>query len=179
MKKIGILGSTGSVGLNTLQVVRDQKDSFQVVVLAAGSNDALLEEQIREFRPELVALADETRGKSLGEKFKDQATRVVWGEEGLHIAATWENMEQVLFAIVGSQGLKPLADAIQAGKDVAIANKEPLVMAGSLIQELVSQHKVQLTPVDSEHSAIWQCLEGRAREDVKRILLTASGGAFF
>lgn len=179
MKRIGILGSTGSIGVNALQVVRDQKDFFRVTVLAAGSNIKLLEEQAREFKPELVALADSEQGPILAKKLEGEKVRVVWGEEGLLLAATWENMEQVLFSIVGAKGLKPLCEAIQAGKDVAVANKEPMVIAGPLIQELVAKHRVHMIPVDSEHSAIWQCLEGHQREDVKRIHLTASGGPFF
>jgi 1-deoxy-D-xylulose-5-phosphate reductoisomerase len=179
VKKIGILGSTGSIGLNALQVVRDQKESFRVTVLAAGSNEKLLEEQAREFRPELVALADSEKGPALAKKLEGEKIRVVWGEEGLLTAATWDNMEQVLFAIVGSRGLKPLCEAIQAGKDVAVANKEPMVIAGPLIQKLVAKHRIHLIPVDSEHSAIWQCLEGHRKEDLRRVHLTASGGPFF
>jgi len=178
MKRIGILGSTGSIGVNALQVVRDQKDFFRVTVLAAGSNIKLLEEQAREFKPELVAVADSEQGPLLARKLEGEKVRVVWGEEGLLTAATWENMEQVLFSIVGAKGLKPLCQAIQAGKDVAVANKEPMVIAGPLIQELVAKHRVHMIPVDSEHSAIWQCLEGHQREDVKRVHLTASGGPF-
>jgi len=178
MKTIGILGSTGSIGLNALQVVRDQKDSFRVTVLAAGSNEKILEEQAREFKPELVALAGSSRGPLLAQRLKDENIRVVWGEEGLLLASTWENMEQALFSIVGAKGLRPLCEAIQAGKDVAVANKEPMVIAGPYIQELVAKHQVHLVPVDSEHSAIWQCLEGHSKEEVKRIHLTASGGPF-
>jgi 1-deoxy-D-xylulose-5-phosphate reductoisomerase len=179
MKRIGIFGSTGSIGQSTLEVVRDQKEHFQVVVLVAGTNDQLLEAQARTWKPELVALADETRGRQLADRLQDENCRVVWGEEGLMMAAAWETMDQALFSIVGAQGLLPICEAISAGKDVAVANKEPLVMAWPVISELLKKHKTQLIPVDSEHSAVWQCLEGHNRSDLKKIHLTASGGPFF
>ncbi len=178
MKRVGIFGSTGSIGINALQVIRDNPQFFKVTVLAAGSNDKLLLKQALEFRPEVIVIKDSEKAEELTSRLKKEKIRVVSGEEGLILAAAWEKTDQLLFSIVGSEGLLPLCEAIKAGKRVAVANKEPLVMAGRYIQDLVKRHNTQLIPVDSEHSAIWQCLEGHQHKDVRKIHLTASGGPF-
>ncbi len=176
MKKIAILGSTGSIGTSTAKVVQHLPEAFQVVALAAHSNIELLAEQIRLFKPEIVAVYDVEKGAELKKVFPNQ--KIVTGEKGLEEAATHHSVEFVVMAIVGSQALKPTLSAIEAGKQIGLANKEVLVAAGELITRLSKAKGVPLIPIDSEHSALFQCLEGRKLEDVGRLILTASGGPF-
>lgn len=177
MKKIAILGSTGSIGTQTLEVVRENKD-IEVLGLAAGSNIKLLEEQIREFKPRLAAVWKEEKAKELRENIKDLNVKVVSGMEGLIELAVLEEAEILVTAIVGMIGIRPTIEAIKAGKDIALANKETLVTAGHIIMPLAKEHNVAILPVDSEHSAIFQSLQGSNRSELHKILLTASGGPF-
>ncbi len=177
MKKISILGSTGSIGTQTLEVVREQKD-IQVVGLAAGKNIQLLEEQIREFKPQVVCVAELEDAKKLAAEVFDVSVKIVNGMEGLIEVATLEEAEIVVTAVVGMMGIKPTIAAIEAKKHIALANKETLVTAGHIIMPLAKEHGVHILPVDSEHSAIYQCLQGNDKRDVYKIYLTASGGPF-
>ena len=177
MKKIAILGSTGSIGTQTLEVVRYNKD-IQVTALAAGSNVKLLEEQIREFKPRLACLWDEEKAKELRAAVADMDVKVASGMEGRMEAAVSPEADLVVTAVVGMIGIRPTIAAMEAGKDIALANKETLVTAGHLIIPLVKEKKVRLLPVDSEHSAIFQCLNGEHGNKIEKILLTASGGPF-
>ena len=177
MKKIAILGSTGSIGTQTLEVVRENKD-IEVLGLAAGNNIKLLEEQIREFKPRLAAVWKEEKAKELRENIKDLNVKVVSGMEGLIELAVLEDTEILVTAIVGMIGIRPTIEAIKAGKDIALANKETLVTAGHIIMPLAKEHHVSILPVDSEHSAIFQSLQGSNRKELHKILLTASGGPF-
>lgn len=177
MKKISILGSTGSIGTQTLEVVRENKD-LKVVGLAAGRNISVLEKQIREFRPEIVAVWDEDIAKQLSVLVADLNVKVVAGMDGLIEAAAAEAADLVVTAVVGMIGIRPTIAAIEAGKDIALANKETLVTAGHLIIPMARQYGVKILPVDSEHSAVFQCLQGEAQQQVHKILLTASGGPF-
>ena len=177
MKKIAILGSTGSIGTQTLEIVREQKD-ICVTALAAGKNIRLLEEQIREFRPSLVCVGDEEKAAELKRNIADLSVRVVTGMEGLIEVAVEPESEILVTAIVGMIGIRPTIAAIEAGKTIALANKETLVTAGHLIIPLAKKHKVQILPVDSEHSAIFQSLQGNEGNRIHKILLTASGGPF-
>lgn len=177
MKKIAILGSTGSIGTQTLEVVRENKD-IEVVGLAAGNNIRLLEEQIREFHPKTVAVWSEERAKELRKKVKDIDVKVVSGMEGLIELSVMEESEILVTAIVGMIGIRPTIEAIKAGKDIALANKETLVTAGHIIMPLAKEHRVSILPVDSEHSAIFQSLQGGQEKALHKILLTASGGPF-
>lgn len=177
MKKIAILGSTGSIGTQTLEIVREQKD-IEVTALAAGANAALLEEQIREFSPKLAALWEEGAAASLRERVKDLPVKVVSGMEGLLEIATMPEAEILVTAIVGMLGIRPTIAAIEAGKAIALANKETLVTAGHLIMPLAEEKHVPILPVDSEHSAIFQSLHGEQGNKISKILLTASGGPF-
>ncbi len=177
MKKIAILGSTGSIGTQTLEIVREQKD-IEVTALAAEANAALLEEQIREFSPKLAALWEEGAAASLRERVKDLPVKVVSGMEGLLEIATMPEAEILVTAIVGMLGIRPTIAAIEAGKAIALANKETLVTAGHLIMPLAEEKHVPILPVDSEHSAIFQSLHGERGNKISKILLTASGGPF-
>ena len=177
MKKIAILGSTGSIGTQTLEVVRENKD-IEVLGLAAGKNIELLEQQIREFHPVCVAVWSEGKAEELKVKIADTDTRVVTGMEGLIEIATLEKTEILVTAIVGMIGLRPTIAAIQAGKDIALANKETMVTAGHLIMPMAKEYNVRILPVDSEHSAIFQSLQGNKGNPIHKILLTASGGPF-
>ena len=177
MKKIAILGSTGSIGTQTLEVVRENKD-IKVLGLAAGKNIELLEQQIREFHPVCVAVWNEGKAEELKVKIADTDTRVVTGMEGLIEIATLEKAEILVTAIVGMIGLRPTIAAIQAGKDIALANKETMVTAGHLIMPMAKEYNVRILPVDSEHSAIFQSLQGNKGNPIHKILLTASGGPF-
>lgn len=176
MKKISILGSTGSIGKNTLEVVRHLKGEFQVVALAAHSSVDLMEEQVREFSPSLVALFDDKRAFELQKRLPH--CKVVAGMEGLREVASHEDAELVVSALAGSVGLSPTLAAIEAGKTVALANKEVLVAAGELVMKRAKEKKVSIIPIDSEHSAIFQCLHGQNKEEIRRIILTSSGGPF-
>ena len=177
MKKIAILGSTGSIGTQTLEVARNNGD-LEIVSLAAGSNVKKLEEQIREFHPRLVAVWTEEKAKELRAAVKDLDVKVVSGMDGLIEVCTLPEAEIVVTAIVGMIGIVPTIAAMKAGKDIALANKETLVTAGHIIIPLAKETGVQILPVDSEHSAIFQCLHGENRSQLKKILLTASGGPF-
>ncbi len=177
MKKIGILGSTGSIGTQTLEVVRENRD-IEVTALAAGRNIRLLEEQIREFSPRIAAVWDEKMAEELKGKVKDLPVKIVSGMDGLIEVSTYWEMEILVTAIVGMIGIRPTIEAIKAGKDIALANKETLVTAGHLIMPLAKEKEVSILPVDSEHSAIFQSLQGCRHQEVKKILLTASGGPF-
>lgn len=177
MKKIAVLGSTGSIGTQTLEVVRAQKD-IEVTALAAGSNITRLEEQIREFHPEIVCVWEEKKAKELALTVSDLPVKVVCGMEGLIAAAVETDAEIVVTAIVGMIGIRPTIAAMEAGKDIALANKETLVTAGHIIMPLAKEKGVKILPVDSEHSAIFQSLNGEDKNAVHKILLTASGGPF-
>lgn len=177
MKNIAILGSTGSIGTQTLEVVREQGD-IRVTALAAGSNIELLERQIREFKPSLVCVWDEEKAKELAVSIRDMNTKVTSGMDGLLEVAVEPQAEIVVTAIVGMIGIRPTIAAMNAGKDIALANKETLVTAGHLIMPLAEEKKVRILPVDSEHSAIFQCLNGENKNRIHKILLTASGGPF-
>ena len=177
MKKIAILGSTGSIGTQTLEIVREQKD-IRVVAIAAGSNIALLEQQMREFSPALVSVWDEKKASELRVKTADLKTKIVSGMEGLLEVATLPESEILVTAIVGMLGIRPTIAAIESSKDIALANKETLVTAGHIIMPLAKKHGVSILPVDSEHSAIFQSLQGAAGNRAAKILLTASGGPF-
>lgn len=177
MKKIAILGSTGSIGTQTLEVVRENGD-IEVLALAAGNNIELLEKQIREFHPKLAAVWSEERAKELRDRVKDLDVKVVSGMDGLLEVAVVPGSEILVTAIVGMIGIRPTIEAIKAGKDIALANKETLVTAGHIIMPLAKEHHVAILPVDSEHSAIFQSLQGGQRKALHKILLTASGGPF-
>src|ERR1700730_10130754 len=178
MKAISILGSTGSVGVTTLDVVGRFSDRFRVVAMAAGSNLDLLTEQVKRFHPELVSVATPELAHELAPRLRGERVTIVHGLEGALAVATHPDAQLVMSALVGAMGLQPTLAAIKAGKDIAFANKEVLVSAGELITAAVRAHRVRLLPVDSEHNAIFQCLEGRGRDSLKRIILTASGGPF-
>ena len=177
MKKIAILGSTGSIGTQTLDIVREQGD-IQVVAMAAGSNISLLEAQMREFRPSLVSVWDEKKASELRTNTKDLGIKIVSGMEGLLEVSVIPDSEILVTAIVGMLGIRPTIAAIRAGKKIALANKETLVTAGHIIIPLAKEYKVPILPVDSEHSAIFQSLQGAGDNRISRILLTASGGPF-
>lgn len=177
MKKIGILGSTGSIGTQTLEVVRTNKD-IEVTALAAGSNIELLEQQIREFHPKFAAVWDEKKAAELKLRVKDLDIRIGSGMDGLMEAATEPLSEILVTAVVGMIGIRPTIAAMKAGKDIALANKETLVTAGHIIMPLAKEMGVQILPVDSEHSAIFQSLNGERKNQIHKILLTASGGPF-
>ena len=177
MKKIALLGSTGSIGTQTLDVVRNQGD-IQVTAMAAGSNIALLEKQIREFHPSIAAVWDEKKALELKAKVADLPVKVVSGMDGLLEAATEKEAQIVVTAVVGMIGIRPTIAAMEAGKDIALANKETLVTAGHIIMPLAEKLGVKILPVDSEHSAIFQSLNGEHGNKIHKILLTASGGPF-
>lgn len=177
MKKIAILGSTGSIGTQTLEVVRANGD-IGVVALTAGKNIDLLEKQIREFRPKFAAIWKEKDAKELKERLTDIHCEIGFGMEGLIQAAVIAEADVVVTAVVGMIGIEPTVAAIEAEKDIALANKETLVCAGHIIMPLAKEKKVQILPVDSEHSAIFQCLQGNENNPIEKILLTASGGPF-
>ena len=177
MKKIAILGSTGSIGTQTLEVVRENKD-IEVLGLAAGNNIELLEKQIREFHPKLVAVWTEEKAKELRSRIQDMDVRITAGMDGLIEVSILPETEILVTAIVGMIGIRPTIEAIKAGKDIALANKETLVTAGHIIMPLAKECGVSILPVDSEHSAIFQSLQGGQHQAIKKILLTASGGPF-
>jgi 1-deoxy-D-xylulose-5-phosphate reductoisomerase len=178
MKTIAVLGSTGSVGVTTLDVVSRFGDRFRVGAMAAGRNIKLLAEQIRRFRPQLVSVADRETACGLKELLGNHQVEIMTGMEGAIAVATVSEAELVVSALVGALGLRPTLRAIEAGKDIAFANKEVLVVAGEVVTRAAQANQVRLLPVDSEHNALFQCLEGRQRSAVKRIILTASGGPF-
>ena len=177
MKDISVLGSTGSVGTQTLEVALANPDKLKIVALAANSNDKLMEEQINIFNPAIVTLSDEGAAKRLRSRYSGK-TQILAGEEGLQAVATYAGADTVLASMVGYAGLRPTLEAIRSGKNIALANKETMVAAGSIVMEAVKKYGVSLTPVDSEHSAIFQALQGNKHKEVKRLLVTASGGPF-
>ncbi len=177
MRRVAVLGSTGSIGVQTLEVVGAFADRFEVTALAAGRNVAVLAEQVRRFRPKLVSVADAEGARVLEERLGPGMVEIAVGEDGLDAVATHPS-DVVVAGLVGAVGLRPVLAAIRAGRDVALANKEVLVMAGALVRRELREQGVALLPVDSEHSAIFQALQGQRREDVARIVLTASGGPF-
>lgn len=178
MKRIAVLGSTGSIGTQTLEVARANGD-IEIAALAAGRNIELLEAQIREFSPKVCGVFDEKKAGELKMRVRDTETRIVSGMEGLLEIAAMDGYEILVTAVVGMIGIRPTVAAIKAGKDIALANKETLVTAGHLIIPLAAEHQVRLLPVDSEHSAIFQCLNGEQGNKIEKILLTASGGPFY
>jgi 1-deoxy-D-xylulose-5-phosphate reductoisomerase len=179
MKKIAILGSTGSIGCSSLRVIERHPAAYQVVALAAGKNMELLAEQVRRFRPLEVAVLGDEEAEDLEKRLDGgHRTEIVSGRDGFRHLATLEEADTVISAITGAAGLVPTYEAIRAGKNIALANKETMVMAGPLVIEEVKRREVTLLPVDSEHSAIFQCLQGHPRDDVRGIILTASGGPF-
>ena len=177
MKKIAILGSTGSIGTQTLEIVDEQRD-IEVVALSAGGNIDLLEKQMRKYKPKLVSVWEEAKAKELRENTRDLGIPVCYGMEGLIETATITESEILVTAIVGMLGIRPTIAAIKAGKKIALANKETLVTAGHIIMPLAKEYKVPILPVDSEHSAIFQSLQGAGTNKIHKILLTASGGPF-
>ncbi len=178
MKKLVILGSTGSIGTQTLEIVKDKKGDFGVLALAAYSNVDLMEMQIREFKPSFAVLFDESAASKLKEKVSDTDTKVLSGMDGLLEISTLDECDMLVAAMVGMIGIQPTIAAVKAGKDIALANKETLVTAGHIIIPLCKENNVNLYPVDSEHSAIYQCLKAQDKKMVDKILLTASGGPF-
>ena len=177
MKKIAILGSTGSIGTQTLEVARHNGD-IQVLGLTAGSNIRLLEKQIREFAPVAVSVMDEDKARDLAVRVRDTDTKVLSGMDGMMKVAALKDTEMLVTAVVGMIGIRPTIEAIRAGKDIALANKETLVTAGHIIMPLAREYGVSILPVDSEHSAIFQCLHGESARSLRKLLLTASGGPF-
>lgn len=177
MKNISLLGSTGSIGRQTLEVVAANPDKLKIRAIAAHTSDELLEEQIKMCQPDIAVLSDKEAAARLCKRYHGK-TEILAGEEGLLAAATYDGADTVLASMVGYAGLRPTMAAIECGKDIALANKETLVAAGSLVMQAVAEHKVSLTPVDSEHSAIFQSLRGGKENEVKRLLITASGGPF-
>ena len=176
MKKIAILGSTGSIGTQALDIIEKNSDKFKATVLSCGSRTEKLSEQIDKFKPEVVVVATEAQAKEISSKHKD--VEVLYGDDGLCQAASKGDHEMVLNSLMGIRGLAPTYRAICAGKDIALANKETLVAGGEVIMSAVEKHGVKMLPVDSEHSAIFQCLQGNNKSEVRKILLTASGGPF-
>lgn len=176
MKKISILGSTGSIGTQALDVIAHNQDKFKVTALSCAKSLPLLCRQIEEFSPEAVAVRDEADAKEIADKYKD--LEVFWGAEGLKTIASMESCDMVLNSLMGMKGLEPTMAAIESGKDIAFANKETLVAGGQLVMDAVKKHGVAMLPVDSEHSAIFQSLQGNQDNEIRRILLTASGGPF-
>lgn len=177
MRHLAILGSTGSIGTQTLEVVENNED-MKVVALAAGSNIDLVEQQIRKFHPEVVCIYREEKARELARRVADENVSVLYGMDGLTACATVASADVVVAAVVGMIGIRPVIEAIKNGKDIAFANKETLVTAGHIIMPMIKQHQVLLTPVDSEHAAIFQCLNGERHGEISKILLTASGGPF-
>ena len=179
MKNLSILGSTGSIGCNTLKIAEMFPDRFAVKVLAAKNNIPLLASQIERFCPEIAVVFDEATAVELNKKLSAGTdVEVLFGENGYKAAATHESVDLVVVAVVGAAGLMPTLSAITAGKNIALANKETLVMAGNIVIEQAELNDVAILPIDSEHSAVFQCIEGNRREDVDKIILTASGGPF-
>lgn len=177
MRHLAVLGSTGSIGTQTLEVVDNNRD-MKVVSLAAGSNIDLVEKQIRKYHPEVVCIFNEQKARELARRVADENVSVLYGMDGLIACATVSSADVVVAAVVGMIGIRPVIEAIRSGKDIAFANKETLVTAGHIIMPMVQRYQVLLTPVDSEHAAIFQCLNGEHHGEISRILLTASGGPF-
>jgi 1-deoxy-D-xylulose-5-phosphate reductoisomerase len=179
MKKIAILGSTGSIGCNALDIVEKNPELFQIVALSAGQNIALLREQIIKFKPKLAAVSTKESAQRLRDGLNvKEKVKIIYGEEGLKELASFPTSDVVISSISGAAGLMPTLTAIEAGKDIALANKETMVAAGKIVTSRAKKKGVNIIPVDSEHSAIFQCLEGKKHENLRRIILTASGGPF-
>lgn len=178
VKNLTILGSTGSIGVSTLQIVAEFPESYRVVALAAGNNIDILEQQVLRFKPQLVAVATERGAEQLAARLQRHAVQILSGIDGMIACATLPDADMVVAAIVGAAGLVPTMAAVKSGKAIALANKETLVTAGALVMDEVARQGVTLIPVDSEHSAIFQALAGQRKEDVRRLILTASGGPF-
>ena len=178
MKKISLLGSTGSIGVNTLDVVDRNPESFQVLAMSAGSNVDLFAEQVRKFKPKIASLFDSTKISTLKERVADLDVEIIIGDEGSIAVATLPETDIVVSGVVGSAGLIPAIEALKAGKNLALANKETLVIAGELVLREAEKTNSQIIPIDSEHSAIFQALNGEKKERIKKIILTASGGPF-
>jgi len=176
--KIGILGSTGSIGTQTLEVIDEFPNRFKVVALSANNNIELLADQIKKYNPEIACICNEEKYLQLKQNLQHNKTKIVCGKEGLNEVATHNSIETLLTALVGYAGLIPTIAAIKSKKNIALANKETLVVAGEIIMDLVDEYKVNLYPVDSEHSAIFQCLVGEEKNEIEKIILTASGGPF-
>jgi 1-deoxy-D-xylulose-5-phosphate reductoisomerase len=179
MKNLSILGSTGSIGVSTLDVIAENPSRFTVLALCAGKNLTLLKKQIERFHPEVVSVIDEDHARRLRDMLGESTVEILSGDPGCVRIASHEGVDMVVSAIAGAAGLSPTVAAIEAGKDVALANKETMVMAGKLVMDLAASCGVKIIPVDSEHSAIFQCLTGHNRNEVWRLILTASGGPFF
>ncbi len=178
MKNIAILGSTGSIGRNTLQIVENLSQKFRVVGLAAGRNLELFLKQVEKFRPKIVSLDRKEEAEKLEQRIKHSGLKVVSGQEGAEEVAGFEENDIVVSAITGIKGLRPTLAAVEGGKKIALANKESMVAAGPLIQSKLQKHEAQIIPVDSEHSGVFQCLAKEKRENIKKVILTASGGPF-
>ena len=178
MKKISLLGSTGSIGVNTLDVVDRNPESFQVLAMSAGRNIDLFAEQVRKFKPKIASLFDSTKISTLKERVADLDVEIIIGDEGSIAVATLPETDVVVSGVVGSAGLIPAIEALKAGKNLALANKETLVIAGELVLREAEKTNSQIIPIDSEHSAIFQALNGEKKERIKKIILTASGGPF-
>ena len=178
MKKISLLGSTGSIGVNTLDVVERNPENFQVLAMSAGSNVDLFAEQVRKFKPKIASLFDSTKISTLKERVADLDVEIIIGDEGSIAVATLPETDVVVSGVVGSAGLIPAIEALKAGKNLALANKETLVIAGELVLREAEKTNSQIIPIDSEHSAIFQALNGEKKERIKKIILTASGGPF-
>lgn len=177
MKNIAVLGSTGSIGTQTLDVVEKNPDRFKIIAIVANSNDQLIEEQIRKFKPEYAVLIEKTAASKLKQRYIGN-TKILSGKEGMLQVAVLEHVDTVVTSMVGFAGLEPTIAAIDAGKNIALANKETLVVAGELIMNLAKEKGVSILPVDSEHSAIFQCLQGEDKRSLNKIIITASGGPF-
>lgn len=178
MKRISILGSTGSIGTQALEVIRHYPEQFEVIAISTRKNSELIIEQAREFKPQLVHIFDEHRAEEVKSALKNSSTKVLVGEKKLEKIATHEDVDMVISAIVGFAGLAPTIAAIETGKDIALANKETLVVAGDIVMDLATKKNVNVLPVDSEHSAIFQIMQGEDFDKVRRLILTASGGPF-
>ena len=178
MKNISVLGSTGSIGCSSLEVIDKLSHRFKVVGLAAGRNTQLLEKQVEKFRPKIVSLERKEEAEGFRRKYRGKSIKVAFAQEGAEEVASFSENDIVISAITGINGLRPTLAAVQEGKKVALANKESMVVAGPLIQDMIRKFGTQLIPVDSEHSGVFQCLAKEEMENVKKVILTASGGPF-
>ena len=178
MKRISILGSTGSIGINTLSVIDKLKNEFKIVALSAYKNGELLVKQAKKYKPEVVSIIDSKAAEFVKKELSNSSSKVLVGREGLLEISKREDIDLMLNGLVGASGMAPTLNSVGQGVDVALSNKESLVMAGDLITRTCQEKKAKIFPIDSEHSAIWQCLVGEALDDVKRLILTGSGGPF-
>ena len=178
MKKIGLLGSTGSVGVQTLNIIREMPNQFSVKYLSANNNVKLLVKQSKEFKPDMICIVNESHVEQAKQELKQYNIEILHGISGLNEISKFNNIDLALNAIVGSAGMRSTYNIVSSNIDLALANKESLVMAGKLIMDKVNKSKSNIFPVDSEHSAIWQCLKGEREDDINKMILTASGGPF-